>query len=191
MTTKFDIIRLKSLAALGNVEAMYTLGTNYLYGVGVDVDLEEAHSYFVKAADKGLMAANELMKFVFADNGNSIEIEPEYKENGYELIKQICQSADKGDPGALHLKAMAKLSDETDDFRFYRAVKHADTHRLQPCRQGSAHHRCVVGRWSVQSLPHQCGWARHEPFGQQSRHRLRDSSSRQPYRPCRSDVSSL
>ena len=123
MTTKFDIIRLKSLAALGNVEAMYTLGTNYLYGVGVDIDLEEAHSYLVKAADKGLMAANELMKFVFADNGNSIEIEPEYKENGYELIKQICQSADKGDPGALHLKAMAKLSDETDDFRFYRAVK--------------------------------------------------------------------
>ena len=59
MTTKFDIIRLRSLAALGNVEAMYTLGTNYLYGVGVDIDLEEAHSYLVKAADNGLMAAND------------------------------------------------------------------------------------------------------------------------------------
>ena len=45
MTTKFDIIKLKSLAALGNVEAMYTLACNYLYGVGVDVDLIQAHSY--------------------------------------------------------------------------------------------------------------------------------------------------
>lgn len=45
MTTKFDIIKLKSLAALGNVEAMYTLACDYLYGVGVDVDLIQAHSY--------------------------------------------------------------------------------------------------------------------------------------------------
>ena len=45
MTTKFDIIKLKSLAAMGNVDAMYTLGGNYLYGIGVDVDLEQAHSY--------------------------------------------------------------------------------------------------------------------------------------------------
>lgn len=134
MTTKFDIIRLKSLAALGNVEAMYTLGANYLYGVGVDVDLEEAHSYFAKASEKGLTAASELMKFVFADNGNSTEIEPEYKKEGYEMIKQLCQHADKGDPGALHLKAMAKLSDETDDFRFYRAVKDME----QACKKDYA-----------------------------------------------------
>ena len=29
MTTKFEIIRLKSLATLGNVEAMYTLEANF------------------------------------------------------------------------------------------------------------------------------------------------------------------
>ena len=49
MTTKFDIIKLKLLAALGNVEAMYTLGGNYLYGIGVEVNLERAHSYFEKS----------------------------------------------------------------------------------------------------------------------------------------------
>ena len=53
MTTKFDIIKLKSLAALGNVEAMYTLACDYLYGVGVDVDLIQAHSYLDKAVTKG------------------------------------------------------------------------------------------------------------------------------------------
>ena len=134
MTTKFDIIKLKSLAALGNVEAIYTLGGNYLYGIGVEVNLELAHSYFVKAAEKGLVAAKELMKSVFANDGNSTEIESEYKKEGYEMIKQICQSADKGDPGALHLKAMAKLSDETDDFRFYRAVKDME----QACKKDYA-----------------------------------------------------
>ena len=45
MTTKFDIIKLKSLAAMGDVEAMYTLATNYLYGIGVEADLVRAHSY--------------------------------------------------------------------------------------------------------------------------------------------------
>ena len=123
MTTKFDIIKLKSLAALGNVEAMYTLGGNYLYGVGVDVDLEQAHSYFMKAAERGLKAAKELMCNVFADNGNSCELNPEYKEKGYDMIKTMCQGADKGDPRALHFRSMFRLSDETDDFRFYRAVK--------------------------------------------------------------------
>ena len=34
MTTKFDIIKLKAQAVLGNVEAMYELGFNYLYGIG-------------------------------------------------------------------------------------------------------------------------------------------------------------
>ena len=45
MTTKFDIVKLKSQATLGNVEAMFILGCNYLYGVGVEVDLNKAHSF--------------------------------------------------------------------------------------------------------------------------------------------------
>lgn len=134
MTTKFDIIKLKLLAALGNVEAMYTLGGNYLYGIGVEVNLERAHSYFEKATGKGLLAAKELMQNIFADNGNSTEIKPEYKKEGYEMVKEICKSADKGEPGALHFKAIAKLSDETDDFRFYRAVKDLE----KACKQDYA-----------------------------------------------------
>ncbi len=134
MTTKFDIIKLKSLAAMGNVDAMYTLGGNYLYGVGVDVDFEQAHSYFEKAAEKGLTAATKLMNNVFADGGKTTELEPDFKENGYEMIKTICQEADKGDPGALHLKSWARLSDETDDFSFKRAVKDME----QACKQDYA-----------------------------------------------------
>jgi len=123
MTTKFDIIKLKSQVAMGNVEAMYILAGNYLYGIGIDVDIEKAHSYLTKAAEKGFVPAQKLLGNVFANGGNSSELEPDFKENGYEMVKTMCQEADKGDPGALHLKSMAKLSDDTDDFRFHRAVK--------------------------------------------------------------------
>ena len=58
MTTKFDIIKLKSLAAMGNVDAMYTLGGNYLYGIGVDVDLEQAHSYLEKSCRERSYSSN-------------------------------------------------------------------------------------------------------------------------------------
>lgn len=123
MTTIFDIMRLKSLVAVGDVEAMYTLGFNYLYGVGVDADIVKAYSYFNKAAGKGFEPAKGLMEAVFADKGKSASLAPEFKEDIYEAFKTMCQEADKGDPGALHLKSMAKLSDDTDDFRFHRAVK--------------------------------------------------------------------
>ena len=49
MTTKFDIVKLKSQATLGNVESMFILGCNYLYGVGVEVDLNKA-DYFMHYA---------------------------------------------------------------------------------------------------------------------------------------------
>lgn len=123
MTTKFDIIKLKSQVALGNVEAMYILATNYLYGIGVDVDLIQAHSYLKKAMDKGFEPAKGMIETVFADKGQSTELVSEFKEEIYEFFKSMCQNADKGDPGALHLKSMARLSDDTDDFRFKRAVR--------------------------------------------------------------------
>ena len=69
---------MKSLAAMGNVDAMYTLGGNYLYGIGVDVDLEQAHSYLEKAAEKGLTAATDLMKNIFADDWKSTELELDF-----------------------------------------------------------------------------------------------------------------
>jgi TPR repeat protein len=69
MTTKYDIIKLKFLAAMGDVEAMYTLATNYLYGIGVEADLERAHSYLEKAVDKGFEPAKGMIETVFADGG--------------------------------------------------------------------------------------------------------------------------
>lgn len=123
MTTKIDIIKLKSLAALGNVEAMYTLACDYLYGICVEVDLIKAHSYLENAVDKGFDPAKGMIETVFADKGNSVKLAPEFKEDIYEAFKSMCQDADKGIPAALHMKSMLRLSDDTDDFRFKRAVK--------------------------------------------------------------------
>ena len=89
MTTKFDIIKLKSLAAMGDVEAMYTLATNYLYGIGVEADLERAHSYLEKAVDKGFEPAKGMIETVFADKGNSTELAPEFKADIYEAFKNM------------------------------------------------------------------------------------------------------
>ena len=47
MTTKIDILKLKAKAAMGNVEAMFLLGNNYLFGLGVDVDIELPHSWLL------------------------------------------------------------------------------------------------------------------------------------------------
>ena len=93
MTTKFDIIKLKSLAAMGDVEAMYTLATNYLYGIGVEADLVRAHSYLEKAVDKGFEPAKGMIETVFADKGNSTELAPEFKE-----CSCFCRTKSKGSP---------------------------------------------------------------------------------------------
>lgn len=122
MTTRFDIIKLKAQAALGKAEAMYELGHNYLYGIGVEPDIEKAYEYLEKAANKDFQAAKVLICNVFADNGKSTKLDAEFKEKGYEAIKDICQKADKGAPEALYVKAIGKLSDDTEDYRFYRAV---------------------------------------------------------------------
>lgn len=121
MTTKNDIIRLRIQATLGNVEAMYELGYNYLYGIGTEVNILKAHKYLQKAANKDFRAA-KLLLAIFADNGLSAEINADLKENGYEKIKSVCQNADQGDPEALYLKAIGKLSDDIEDYRFIRAI---------------------------------------------------------------------
>ena len=132
MTTKFDIIKLKSQAALGNVEAMFILGSNYLYGVGVEVDLMKAHSYLHKASQKGFIPA-QIIELVFADHGESTELDPEFAK-GYEMFRSICQDADKGIPEALFFKSMGKMSDDTNDFMFKRGVKDMSL----ACEQGYA-----------------------------------------------------
>ena len=133
MTTKFDIIKLKSQAALGNLEAMFILGCDFFYGVGVDVDLQKSHSYLYKASKKGFIPATNFIKTVFADNGESTCLNPDFADS-YEAFREICQDADKGKPEALFLKSMGKMSDDTDDFMFKRGVKDM----ALACEQGYA-----------------------------------------------------
>ena len=141
MTTKFDIIKLKSLATMGDVEAMYTLATNYLYGIGIETDLERAHSYLKKAVDKGFEPAKGMLEAVFADGGKSTDLVPEFKEDIYEAFKAMCQDADKGNPAALHMKSFMRLSDDTDEFRFKRAVKEQEL----ACKQDYVPALCSLG----------------------------------------------
>ena len=112
MTTKIDILKLKAKAAMGNVEAMFLLGNNYLFGLGIDVDIELAHSWLLKAAEKGFDVAKGTLENSFADNGRSIHFTKEFSEI-YEGVKALCQAADKGDPAALHIKGSGKITDET------------------------------------------------------------------------------
>ena len=121
MTTKFEIIKLKAQAAMGNAEAMYLLGCNYLYGIGVKPDIPLAHSYLSKAADKGFVHAKDTLEYAFADKGRSIKLSSEL-DIVYEVVCRLGQAADKGDPAALHLKNKDKLSDDVDDYMFHRAV---------------------------------------------------------------------
>lgn len=132
MTTKFDIIKLKIQASLGNIEAMFWLGYNYLYGIGADVDLVKAHSYLYKANTKGFIPAKQMIDS-FAGHGESIELDPEFAEF-YEFYRKICQDADKGKPEALYFRSMGKMSDDTDDFMFMRGVKDMTL----ACEQGFA-----------------------------------------------------
>lgn len=124
MTTKFDIVKLKAKAATGSCEAMYTLAYNYLYGLGVDVDIVQAHSYWRAAADKGFDPAIQALKILFADNGESAQLNSEFAK-GYEAYRIICIAADQGDPTALYLKSKAKLTD-THEFFFNEAVKNLE-----------------------------------------------------------------
>lgn len=132
MTTKSDIIRLKIQAALGSTKAMCLLAQNYFYGIGVDVNFEQAHMYLKKAVNKDFVPAKECIKYWFANNGRSVSLSQEFKDNHmYEITQRIYQDADKGIPEALHAKSLANLSNDKD-FRFFRAIKE----QKLACQQG-------------------------------------------------------
>ncbi|MCR5153096.1 MAG: hypothetical protein K6A98_08110 [Prevotella sp.] len=130
MTTKLDIIRLKILAAMGNVNAMCMLGNNYLYGIGVEVDLEKSHSYLYKAAQKGHPAAKSILDS-FADEGRSTSLEPDFARF-YEIIRTICREADRGDPQALYARSVLLLKNENNRYMLKRAIKDMTI----ACKQG-------------------------------------------------------
>lgn len=122
MTTKFDIIKLKVLSALGNAEAIYLLACYYLYGIQVSRDKDLAYQLLSKSSEKGFKPANLALSTVFADNGKSNELDKGFAKI-YDMFCETAREADKGNPIALHLKSAGKLSDETDDYLFFRAVK--------------------------------------------------------------------
>ena len=94
MTTKFDIIKLKSQAALGNVEAMFILGFYYFYGIGVEVDLMKAHSYLHKSSQKGFVPARDFIELVFADKGESTELDPGTEKRVYQAFQRRAEDAE-------------------------------------------------------------------------------------------------
>ena len=142
MTTKFDIAKLKAQAVLGNAEAMYVLSTNYFYGIGVDVDFEKAHDYLEKAAKKNFLSAKILLPSLFVNNGLSMEVDQNFMREQYDKFKRIFQNADKGVPEDLYLKAVLKLSDGIEDYRFFCAVKDLQ----KACRKGYAPALFALGR---------------------------------------------
>lgn len=121
MITKIDILKLKSKAAFGNLEAMYELGFIYLYGRGVEPNIGLSHKYFYKSALNGFKPSIETLKNVFANNGESESLTEDF-ERGYEIMRRIVIDADRGNPSALFLKSMEKVRTSTDDFRFYRGL---------------------------------------------------------------------
>lgn len=121
MSTRIERIKLKAQASLGDPEALFHLGNDYLYGVGVEPDLNLSHKYLVKATEKGFTPARDLLEHAFADNGRSAQLSEELKDL-YEDVCSIFRDADNGDPAALYLKNEGRLSDDTDDYMFNRAV---------------------------------------------------------------------
>lgn len=118
-------MKLKAKAAMGSCEAIYMLAYDYLYGLGVDVDIAQARAYWKMAADKGFAPAEQALNILYADNGESAELNPEFAK-GYDVYRSLCIAADQGDPEALYLKSKAKLTD-SHEFFFNEAVKNLET----------------------------------------------------------------
>lgn len=131
MTTKFDIIKLKTKAAIGNCEALFMLGYNYLWGIGVDADFAQAKEYWEHAANKGFEPAAEHLAMFFADNGKSMELSPDIAK-GFEAFRVLSLAADKGDPTSLYMKSVGKLSSDCHEFIFRISVERME----KACEQG-------------------------------------------------------
>ena len=89
MTTKCDILKLKALTALGNIEALFVLGCNYFCGVGVDADLVKSHAYLYKASQRGFLPAKNLIQLVFDKKGESSSLNPEFAVQ-YKAFCKLC-----------------------------------------------------------------------------------------------------
>ena len=57
-----DFESLKSAAEQGDAEAMYQIGNCYQYGDGVELDIEKAVEWWLRASDHGHEKASELIR---------------------------------------------------------------------------------------------------------------------------------
>ena len=74
----------KTLATLGNVDALYNLAVMNLHGQGHEQNLNKAFSYFVLAGDYGLSAADNHARLI----AQQLEHNPEHSEIFTQLAHQ-------------------------------------------------------------------------------------------------------
>ncbi|MDE6792342.1 MAG: hypothetical protein K2J48_04595, partial [Muribaculaceae bacterium] len=80
-----------------------------------------AYKYFKLSADKGYQPAAESLNFYFTLQDGKIELEEKFTEI-YPFIRTLRQDAEKGIPEACYALNVKKLSPDTDDYRFKKAL---------------------------------------------------------------------
>ena len=71
--SRVNITKLAEKANSGNIEAQFQLGLAYQLGNGVERSLEEARSWYWKAADKGNTAAQNNLAYLFESGPEGIK----------------------------------------------------------------------------------------------------------------------
>lgn len=122
MATTTEIILLRIKSALGNPYALYGLGHNYLYGIGVPCDIQKAYHLIEKARKKGLEEAESCIKSTFEihDDG-SVTLDSDF-EKIYEPVKQMTLAAENGDPFAQWMRGHVKFDEGTSDYMYQRGL---------------------------------------------------------------------
>lgn len=119
MTT--NITELIALAESGNAEAQLSLGTSYLYGLGVKKDAESGLRWLRQAAAQGHAdSAQYLGVLLWGDTNNAVEVRSE----GIDWAFRAVEAGDAPDSVKLILSTavIAKSQSPEDDSAFYERV---------------------------------------------------------------------
>ena len=87
MATKLEIMQLKAKSAIGDPQALYLLGQNYLFGTGVPCDYKKAYTLIGKASAKGFVDAENSIKDNFVVNSDGSVSLTEGFKNIYDSIR--------------------------------------------------------------------------------------------------------
>lgn len=115
-----EVIKLKAQSALGNTEAMMTLGNEYLFGIIVQKDISKGYALIKKAADKGLKDAIRFLKDnLILDKDGKPALSKSFEEV-YEDVYGIKKAAHDGNAQAQWFWGIGKLNDESSDYLYMR-----------------------------------------------------------------------